>query len=398
MSHLQQIKAGWLKVFIRIIHGVITMAHIPLLLVIYAIHPFIKLRFGYFSTGRIGHFALDLGYAIALNKNKNKNEINLYYLQDEVSNKQLEVIANRELNVSQYYKYFVYAYKMLGLNDHIILPHRHKSGSRDMTGIMINSDYNISLLPSENKEAELYMKKYGWTQGEKFICLNVRDSAFFNESQTSRHTNRNSNIEDFEVVVNYLLGLGYWIVRMGKKVETPINIKDSKLIDYGIDQNRSDLLDIWFCKNCEFFVSTGTGVDSVALMFKKKIVFVNYIPISHIISWTENITVPKKLFWDKSGKELSLTEHLDNTYGNTYQYEEKGIKVVDLSPDEIESAVKEMVARLSGIPLTNQQIQDQDKFWKILEHHKSYSKLHGIRDPNASFGTSFLCNNPEFLS
>jgi len=252
MSHLQQIKAGWLKVFIRIIHGVITMAHIPLLLVIYAIHPFIKLRFGYFSTGRIGHFALDLGYAIALNKNKNKNEINLYYLQDEVSNKQLEVIANRELNVSQYYKYFVYAYKMLGLNDHIILPHRHKSGSRDMTGIMINSDYNISLLPSENKEAELYMKKYGWTQGEKFICLNVRDSAFFNESQVSRHAYRNSNIDDYEVVISYLLNLGYWVVRMGKKVERPSKIKHKKFIDYGMDVNRSDLLDVWFCKNCYF--------------------------------------------------------------------------------------------------------------------------------------------------
>ena len=398
MSYFQQIKAGWLKVFIRIIHGVITMAHIPLLLVIYAIHPFIKLRFGYFSTGRIGHFALDLGYAIALNKNKNKNEINLYYLQDEVSNKQLEVIANRELNVSQYYKYFVYAYKMLGLNDHIILPHRHKSGSRDMTGIMINSDYNISLLPSENKEAELYMKKYGWTQGEKFICINVRDSAFFNESQVSRHTYRNSNIEDFEVVVNYLLNLGYWVVRIGKMVEKPINIKDNKLIDYGIDQNRSDLLDVWFCKNCEFLVSTGTGVDSVAQMFKKKIVFVNFLPISHIISWTENITVPKKLFWDKSGKELSLTEHLDNTYGNTYQYEEKGIKVVDLSPDEIESAVKEMVARLSGIPLTNQQIQNQKKFWDVMESHDSYRKYHGVRDPHVLFGNSFIESHPNFLS
>ena len=397
MSYFQQIKAGWLKVFIRIIHGVITMAHIPLLLVIYAIHPFIKLRFGYFSTGRIGHFALDLGYAIALNKNKNKNEINLYYLQDEVSNKQLEVIANRELNVSQYYKYFVYAYKMLGLNDHIILPHRHKSGSRDMTGIMINSDYNISLLPSENKEAELYMKKYGWTQGEKFICLNVRDSAFFNESQTSRHTNRNSNIEDFEVVVNYLLGLGYWIVRMGKKVETPINIKDSKLIDYGIDQNRSDLLDIWFCKNCEFFVSTGTGVDSVALMFKKKIVFVNYIPISHIISWTENITVPKKLFWDKSGKELSLTECLDYDKG-VHRYKEKGINVVGLSPGEIKSVVQEMIMRLDGTPLTSQQIQNQKKFWDVMESHDSYRKYHGVRDPHVLFGNSFIESHPNFLS
>ena len=347
---------------IYIIKGAVAVLHIPLLLLLYIIEPFVKIRFGYFTTGRIGHFALDLGYAIAINNSKPKNEINLYYLQDEASNKQLKIIANRELNISQYYRFFSYAYVLLGLRKKILTPHRHSCGSRDTKGLMYNSKYNISLLPSENKDAELYMKKYGWVQGEKFICLNVRDSAFFNESQVSRHTYRNSNIEDFEVVVNYLLNLGYWVVRIGKMVEKPINIKDNKLIDYGIDQNRSDLLDVWFCKNCEFLVSTGTGVDSVAQMFKKKIVFVNFLPISQIISWTENITVPKKLFWDKSGKELSLTEHLDNTYGNTYQYEEKGIKVVDLSPDEIESAVKEMVARLSGIPLTNQQIQDQDKF------------------------------------
>jgi putative glycosyltransferase (TIGR04372 family) len=117
-------------------------------------------------------------------------------------------------------------------------------------------------------------------------------------------------------------------------------------------------------------------------MFKKKMVFVNYIPISHIISWTENITVPKRLFWN-NGKELTLTEHLDNR--NVNQYKEKGINVVDLSPNEIKSVVQEMLDRLNGIPLTNQKIQDQDKFWKILEHHKSYSKLHGIRDNNQDF-------------
>jgi putative glycosyltransferase (TIGR04372 family) len=382
--------------FMRIMHGVITMVHIPLLLVIYAIHPFIKLRFGYFSTDRIGHFGHDLAYAIAINKDKNKNEINFYFLQGVVCNTQLGIIAKRELNVSQYYKYFVYAYTALGLNEKVLVPNRHGHGSRNIDGATYYSKYEILLLAKENKIAESYMKIHGWTKGEKFICLNVRDQAFFNELGTSRHAYRNTNIDDYEKAVDYLLDLGFWVVRIGKKVEKPLKIKNKKLIDYGIDPNRSDLIDIWFCKNCYFFISTGTGIDSVAIMFKKQLLLVNHLAMIHIYSWINNIALPKRLFWD-NGKELSLTEHLDNTYGNTYQYEEKGIKVVDLSPDEIESAVKEMVARLSGIPLTNQQIQDQDKFWKILEHHKSYSKLHGIRDPNASFGTSFIDNNQDFL-
>ena len=364
--------------------------------------PLIKIRFGYFSTDRIGHFAVDLGYAIAINKeianNKNRREVIFYYLQDEICNSQLKIIAKRELSVNQYYKYFVYAYTLLGLSSKIVIPYRHKCASRDIDGIMINFNYNISLLDKENTIAEEYLKKYGWIKGEKFVCLNVRDSAFFNESKEVHNHNafRNSDIDDYEAAVNYLLNMGYWVVRMGRKVERPFKIKHSRLIDYGVDPNSSDLLDIWLSKNCYFFISTGTGIDSVALMFKKQTLIVNLLPIIGIISWVNGITLPKRLFWN-SGKELSLIEHLNNSYGNTHQYIEKGIKVVDLSPGEIRFAVKEMVDRLNNVPLTSRQIKMQKEFWIILEGHELYNKFHGFRDPEASFGISFLKNSPNFL-
>jgi len=241
---------------VKTIHGVITVLHVPLLLVVYALRPFIKIKFGYLSTSRIGHFVHDLGYAIVeKNKNKNKNKIILYYLQDVISNEELKIIAKRELSINQYYRYFVYAYIALGLQSQIVSTHRHRKdacGSRDVTGIMSSSTYDISLLDKENKISELYMRKHGWIKGEKFICINVRDSAFFDESEVSRHAYRNSNIDDYEVVISYLLNLGYWVVRMGKKVERPSKIKHKKFIDYGMDVNRSDLLDVWFCKNCYF--------------------------------------------------------------------------------------------------------------------------------------------------
>ena len=383
---------------VKIIHGIIAILHMPLLLVIYVIRPFIEIKFGYLSTGRIGHFAQDLGYAI-IEKNKNKNKITLYYLQDITSNEELKVIAKRELNVNQYYKYFVHAYIALGLQSQIVSTHRHRigaCGSRDVTGIMSSSTYDISLLDKENKISESYMKKYGWTEGENFVCVNVRDKAFFNESEaSSRHMYRNSNIDDFEIAINYLLNLGYWVIRMGKKVERPSKVKHKKFVDYGTYENRTDLLDIWFYKNCYFFISTGTGIDSVAKMFKKPVLIVNLVPLMDIASWVDGITVPKRLFWN-NGKELTLTEHLDNR--NVNQYKEKGINVVDLSPNEIKSVVQEMVDRLNDIPLSDKQIQDQGKFWNILEHHESYGKFHGVRDPDASFGTSFLKNNPNFLS
>jgi putative glycosyltransferase (TIGR04372 family) len=379
---------------IRIFHGIITILHIPLLMIILIIRPLVKINFGYFSSGRIGHFALDLAFTIAQDKYRKKNEINLYYLQDKVCNTQLKIIAKRELNVNQYYKYFVYSYMLLGFTSQIVQPGRHTNGSRDTTGLMLNSKYNILLSNKENDTSESYMKSHGWKHTDKFVCLNVRDSAFFNEKVTSRHAYRNSNIADYEDTIKYLIDLGYWVIRMGKKVNSPIKIKHKKIIDYGMDPNRSDLLDIWLSKNCEFFISTSTGIDGVAIMFKKPIVIVNLLPIAHIYSWCNGITAPKKLFWS-NGNQLTLTEYLNNAQSK--KYKEKGIKIVNLSPLEIKDSVQEMIAHINKIPLTIKQIQNQEKFWDILENHDSYNKYHGIRNPNSKISASFIKNNSNFL-
>jgi len=379
----------------KAINGIIAIIHIPLLLVIYLIKPLIKIKFGYLSVGRVGHFGLDLAYEIAA-KNNSK-EVVFYYLQGSVSNEQLGTIAKRELNISFYYKYFVYAYMIIGLGEKIKLPNRHKGGSFNIDGIVNDSKHEILLLPEEDEIGKAYLQKYGWTKKEKFVCLNVRDAAFFDEEKGARHAYRNSDIDTYESAIKYLLSMGYWVIRMGKKVEKPLNISHSKLIDYGTLSDRSDLLDIWFCKNCDFFISTGTGIDSVAAMFKKPILIVNLLPIAVMYSWINCITVPKKLFWS-DGKELTLIEHLDNSFLKMHEYKEKRINIVDLDPDEIKSAVQEMIARLNGTLLTNKQIQDQNKFWSILEHHRLYNRYHGVRDPNASIGNFFLHSNPCFLS
>lgn len=282
----------------------------------------------------------------------------------------------------------------MGLDKEIVRPNRHNGGSFNIDGTVYFSKYNISMLPKENKVSELYLKKYGWKKGEKFICLNVRDSAFFNESKESHHACRNSNIDDYEKAVCYLLDLGYWVIRMGVKVKNPFKIKHDKLIDYGASPGRNDLLDIWLCKNCYFFISTSTGVDSVALMFKKPIVIVNLVQIIYMYSWANSITTPKKLFW-RNGKSLTLKECLDNQ--NTNKFQEKGIMAVDLTADEIKSTVKEMVDRLRNISMTKEQLKNKNNFWNVMEGHDSYRKCHGVRDPNASCGMSFLDNNPNFL-
>jgi len=57
-----------------------------------------------------------------------------------------------------------------------------------------------------------------------------------------------------------------------------------------------------------------------------------------------------------------------------------------------------MINHLNNVPLTNEEISNNNKFWEIMEAHNSYGKFHDVRDPRAMLGSSFLGNNKNFLS
>ena len=55
-------------------------------------------------------------------------------------------------------------------------------------------------------------------------------------------------------------------------------------------------MDVWLMSSCNFCISTGTGLDQIARVFKRPTLLINHLPIVEWSSHFKSITHPKFLF------------------------------------------------------------------------------------------------------
>ena len=386
-----------LKLITHIFKKIVAISLTPIIVIMRLLKPIVHFRIGYFSSDRIGHFAYDLGLALAEKSlSANGNYCDLRYLQGPTCNTQLEIMAKRSFYIFPWVKYLFHANMIVRLLDELI-PYRRINGSRDTNGLLELTNKRMEFSEKEKKAAILDMNEFGWSKGEKFVCLNVRDGAFFSEASSSKHSYRNTNIDDYNFAITELAKQGFWVFRTGKKMEQPLTIKHDRIVDYAFSSKRSDLLDIWLFSNCHFCISAGTGIDAVADIYRRPIVYVNYLPIGLMVTWSHSITSPKKMVWSKTGVMLKLSECLENNYTSSVQYKNAGIKFINLTPEEIFMSIKEMNRELS-VGFHNNKINTmQIDFWKTYRNWNGFSKYHGFIHSGAHISNYYLNNNHKYL-
>ena len=152
--------------------------------------------------------------------------------------------------------------------------------------------------------------------------------------------------------------------------------------------------------NTFFTVSTGTGLDTISTIYKRPVVYLDYIPINFIVSYSYSITVPKRLYWVENQRLLTLSEALTNGFQKNNLYETSGIVLGELTASEKESAVLEMEERLTGRWTTTDADKIlQKRFWATMKNEwANYPQYHGVVHPNARVGADFLrCYSEEYL-
>ena len=212
------------------------------------------------------------------------------------------------------------------------------------------------------------------------------------------HSYRDSDIDTYNLAIRWLADQGVWVLRMGKSVNKRVSIKHPRVIDYPFHPEKSDFLDVWLFANCDLCISTGSGPDFISDVYRKPIIFLNYLPLNTMFSWSKALTHPKHLVWEKTGKPLTLNEYLENKFSHTEQYENSGIKIINLSKEEILAVVEEGWKRLEGAWVdTKNDIEEQKKFWSILINHRYFSRYHSYIHDDAKISSIFLRNNANFL-
>jgi len=383
----------------------LTLIAIPIVVFSRLLQPFVLIRYGYFSSDRLGHFVFDVAFYLSnpMRCVDKRFSLDLFGMAKKQANSYFLKLSRRYIRISRFNKYLHDVNRLIPFGKkQTMLSSREVNGSRDMMGIVSESEIPIEFSHEDDEIGHAYLKSIGCTLG-KFVCLIVRDQTYLSthlsDKDWSYHSFRNSSINTYRSAATELANRGYFVIRMGKYVTERFNIEHQNVIDYATSEHRNDFLDIWLMARCQFAISTGTGLDTVTKVFKKPVVHVNYLPAMDYESFANNITAFKKLVWKETNQFLSLEEMLEHSYSSTSRYSDKGIAVVDLSPDEIKNAVFEMVDRINGEWVDHSFDKElQDRFWKIFRASKWFSG-HGYTHPDARYSTSILRkSNKYFLS
>ena len=374
---------------------------VPVVLLIRALRPLMLIRMGVIRSDRIGHFVADGAEQVARLQQQPKNTIDLFWL-GEICNTQWERMIRRTLPVHSWVKYVDWWNRTLPGG----YSHERPSSftqSRDMEGLYARYDVKIPFLPTETEEALSWLRSKGWTDGEPFVCLLVRDDEFLandplqgnGTSSTyagwSHHDYRNSDIDTYIPAIQWLAEQGVWVIRMGKIMGKPLPTGMDHVVDFAFDPDKSDLLDIWLFANCSGCISTATGPDMIALVYDWPLLFVNAMPLGGFWSFANAIWVPKPLCWKDSGQPLSVHEHLQNSFSFSSHYDAVGIDVFDMTPAQIKLAVQEFWQRRTGT--WQVELEDelrQQKLWDTCMAWPEYSAFHGWRHKEARIGAAWL--------
>ena len=115
----------------------------------------------------------------------------------------------------------------------------------------------------------------------------------------SYHDYRDSDINTFVYGINYLIKMGFKVIRMGKNQKKSVKILNKNYFDYSSSNLKTDLIDVWLMSRCNLCISTGTGLDQIARVFNIPTLFINHLPLSDWSSHFKSLTHPKYLIKKK---------------------------------------------------------------------------------------------------
>jgi putative glycosyltransferase (TIGR04372 family) len=188
------------------------------------------------------------------------------------------------------------------------------------------------------------LMRHGIDFKKKFICLHVRDSGYYNDG--NRRSYRNADIANYKDAILYLTSRGFTVFRMGDSKMKKLQMSDEGIIDYPFTLLKSEGMDLFLIKNCEFFIGMQSGIYSTAILFNKPVLNLNMYDWFHVHPLkTCDRGLLKQVVIKGSDRPLTLNERFNlpfyfSDYTKIYQDE---IVFIENSRFEILNATKEFL-------------------------------------------------------
>ena len=335
------------------------------------------------ETRALGHMTSSVEIHLQEKKNRSKkfNVIDVYFCEKKIANhylwkkwrEVLKIKINDKLSNIFFEPIFRYIIKKRDKN--FLVPFRHNLDTwnyhlsldvkntqkkdinynwqhYDTKNIIERTSPIIKFTSLEIDFAYKILEKKKIFKKDKIILIIFRYSAYydhiFSKTTLNEFSFRDNDIDDFKDLVKYLCEKNYKVIRMGKIMRKKINYKHDNFIDYAFSDFKSDFFDIFLFSISNFTISTGSGLDELSTLFRKKILHLNYGDVTafnHPLNSNISFIYPKKFFDMKRNKELSIFDifsyNLHKVFNVNYYINNK-IVCKSLSAKQMISATKEM--------------------------------------------------------
>ena len=384
---------------------------IPVVLIGRSIKPWFLFRVGILRSTRIGHFAAnteiylcerDVGINVP-----NQRYIDIFcFAYGPVCNLQLALMWKRLLCI---WPSFIIA-PIVIVNRLIPGGISHEVGGNtadavDVHNLLDRLPPHLQFTAEEEERGIAGLLAMGLPVGAKFVCLNVRDSAYLDAPIWEIHNYRDSNVKNYLLAAEAIAERGYFVVRMGAKVHEPINSTHTMVIDYATNGMRSDFMDIYLGSKCVFCISTATGWDNIpACIFRRPTCYVNSCPVGYQCTWFDKAILLTKHHFDINDNcNLNFNQILTRGLGfisKTSDYSEKGIVLIENTPEEIRDVAIEMEQRLNETwqPVVGD--ETLQKRFREIYLSGALDAFQGIPthgEIHARYSTTYLRNNEYWL-
>ncbi len=385
---------------------------LPFVLFFRVISPLIYIRITPLKVARIGHLVAETEIFLCKKELEKKRGIilDLFYIRkkEKICNNFIFNKIKKKIFIIPSYPATIFYQLNLKLNN--ILRSKRKFYNDNKIHYSSNffkiDNQKIKLTNNEIKNGYKILEKINIFPKDKFVCLVCRDSAYlkkkFPEKNFDYHSYRNANIQDFMVSCDYLTEKGYKVVRIGNVVEKSLITNNPNIIDYSSCKFVSDFLDIFLIHECKFMISTSTGIDEVASIFRKPMVMVNFAPIGTLeFKPIKNFVIFKKYFCYKKNRDLRLSEIFETKsafYQRTENFEQNKIGLINNSSEDILLTIKDCVKFVEKQKVLYDK-NIQNKFWNIyLSNRDKLSKEFYNGELNIIINDSFLKKNKHILN
>ncbi len=382
------------------------------LLALWLLSPIVIIKVGGLTAQRIGHLALNTDLFLRKRQlyGTPKKTIHLF-LAGSVANRQLLTMFRRHLTIveNRLLRGLFEQSKWLWKRTQFLEPLEMHSNEYPEFNL---AKATLHFTPAEEEKGKAELRKMGiHPEKDWFICIFARDPVYidtvfangkghriFGQKDWSHHDFRNVDIDTFRLAIEYIVGLGGYLLRMGHHVQKPLGYKHEKVIDYAV-KYRTDFMDIYLAAKCRFFLGTSSGICDLPMIFDVPRICVNEAPPKADATGKNCLAIPKKIKrrhtkeYVSFGEIIRLTKKMyDPVILDGRRFYEKGYEYEDNTAEDILDVTKEMIERLEGKFVQS----DEDKAM-LRKYHALFPDEHWSAQVKTPVGREFLRKNRQLF-